>query len=88
VLITATLPASAADKRCDHCNAFGQPYTYRGRRLSGLTAYRGERLCPACTDRALQADLDEPVGWAQVPAREYVTPIAAKYRYRDWPPAS
>jgi hypothetical protein len=55
--------------RCDHCY---KPTT--------LYANRGERLCFACLDIAVQAELNSPVGPMQVPAREYITPIAAKYR--------
>lgn len=66
------------DKRCDHCNRPGLPYEYKGRIFSGLTANRGDRVCPWCLDIALKAEMDEPVGWAQVPAREYVVPRAER----------
>jgi hypothetical protein len=55
--------------RCDHCNRYGDMY-----------ANRGERLCLACLNRAVDAEINEPVGWAQVPARDYVVP--REYRYR------
>jgi hypothetical protein len=38
------------NKRCDHCNAPGQPYEYRGQKFSGLIARKGERLCRPCCD--------------------------------------
>jgi len=66
---------------CDHCGRPGESYVYRGQHFNGLTRNRGEALCPRCLDRAMQADLDAPVGWAQVPAREYITPLSAS-RYR------
>ena len=66
---------------CDHCSRAGIPYRYHGRNFDGLHANRGERLCPACLDVALQVEADTPVGWAQIPAREYITPIAPG-RYR------
>jgi len=67
---------------CDHCSRPGTPYEYHGQTFDGLTASRGEVLCPTCLDRDVQADLDAPVGWAQVPAREYITPCKYKYNYR------
>ncbi len=66
--------------RCDHCNTPGIPYEYRGRTFSGLTACEGDRLCPGCRDAYLDRKSNEPVGWARVPARDYVSPIAANYR--------
>jgi hypothetical protein len=60
--------------RCDHCDQPGRPYTYRGRNFPGLHANRGERLCSRCLGEAVQAEWNTPVGWAQVPAREYVSP--------------
>lgn len=68
------------DKRCDHCNHPGKPYEYRGEQFSGLFPNRGERLCSPCLDIAVQAELDAPVGPMQVPAREYITPLAARYK--------
>lgn len=65
-------------KRCDHCDQPGEPYEYKGKQFSGLHANRGEKLCSRCLWRAVQADMDEPVGWAQVPAREYVQPRAPR----------
>jgi hypothetical protein len=47
-------------KRCDHCDQPGKPYTYRGKRFSGLHAYRSERLCQGCLDLAATADLADP----------------------------
>jgi hypothetical protein len=56
-------------KRCDHCNAAGS-----------LSPNRGERLCFRCLDHAVTAELNEPVGPAQVPAHLYITPRAWMYR--------
>lgn len=42
--------------RCDHCNAKGHPYEYRGITFSGLTPNRGEQLCSQCLDRAVDTD--------------------------------
>lgn len=39
-----------AVERCDWCGVPGQPYTYRGKRFSGLTACEGQRLCARCRD--------------------------------------
>lgn len=74
--------------RCDWCNRPGEPYEYRGQAFSGLTACEGDRLCPACRDQYLEQKANEPVGWAQVPASQYVTPIAASYHaeYADLRP--
>jgi uncharacterized protein CbrC (UPF0167 family) len=63
----------ADDKRCDHCDRPGIPYTYRGQTFSGLTPNLGERLCPSCLDRAVTAEVNAPVGWANVPASQYIT---------------
>lgn len=38
---------------CTACGRPGRPYVYRGRTFDGLTACRGERLCPPCTDAEL-----------------------------------
>jgi len=67
------------NKRCDHCNAPGVPYEYRGKTFSGLTACEGDKLCPRCRD----AYLDQANGEAR--DRAGVSVIAAPYRYRDWP---
>ena len=71
--------------RCDWCDRPGQPYEYRGLTFSGLTACEGDQLCRPCRDSYLDQKANRPVGWAQVPARDYVTPIAARYRpeYND-----
>lgn len=47
-------------RRCDHCGRPGKPYTCRGRRFTGLSAYQGERLCPPCLDIAVDADTPDP----------------------------
>ena len=65
------------NKLCDHCNKAGVPYEFNGLKASGLIASRGERLCPSCMDADMARDANEPVGPAQVPARDYITPIAA-----------
>lgn len=75
-----SLEAPGDDKRCDHCDRPGVPYRYHGKRFSGLTSNKGEKLCPTCLDSSVKADLDAPVGWAGVPAREYITPNAYRYR--------
>lgn len=61
-------------ENCDRCGRSGQPYTYQGRRFSGLCPNRGQKLCPSCLEGEVRDELNEPVGWAQVPAHEYVTP--------------
>jgi len=69
-------------KRCDHCDAPGVPYTYKGVAQSGLIANQGERLCPGCNGRkhdAFVADLVEN------------TPVyvcAGRYRFADYRPPS
>ena len=63
--------------RCDHCNRAGVPYEYKGLTFCGLSANRGQRLCPACLDAALEAEQNAPVGPMQVPARDYITPRRA-----------
>ena len=65
------------DRRCDWCDRPGVPYTYHEQAFSGLCPCEGERLCPTCVEEYLRRKRDEPVGWAQVPAREYVTPRLA-----------
>jgi hypothetical protein len=67
------------DKRCDHCDRPGKSYEYSGQTFSGLFANEGEKLCPACLDRAVDQQINAPVGWAQVPASQYITP---RKRYR------
>lgn len=42
--------------RCTYCHRAGIPYTYHGIEFDGLTAYRGERLCPACRDAAMASE--------------------------------
>lgn len=42
--------------RCTSCHRPGIPYEYRGITFDGLTAYRGERLCPACRDARMAAE--------------------------------
>lgn len=69
-------------KRCDHCNRPGKPYIHWGQKFSGLFANRDEKLCQSCLDLAVNAEINEPVGWAQVPAAAYIAPIAVRYRYR------
>ena len=66
--------------RCDHCDTLGIPYTYRGRTFSGLTPNRGERLCSRCLDAEMTREANEPTGPMQVPARDYITPCAYRYR--------
>lgn len=41
------------DKRCDWCDTPARPYEYRGRKFSGLTAFKGDKLCPACRDQRM-----------------------------------
>lgn len=65
---------------CRWCNQPGQPYEYRGRKFDGLHDNRGERLCSRCLSHAVDAEISQPVGWAQVPASEYVTPKRAYNR--------
>ncbi|MFD8564852.1 hypothetical protein ACFV1N_46945 [Streptosporangium canum] len=67
-------------KRCDHCNRPGTPYKYKGRKYSGLFANRGEKLCSDCLEYSRLAEINEPVGWAQVPAHQYVTPWLGRSR--------
>ena len=38
---------------CSWCGRPGEPYEHRGVRFDGLTAFHGERLCPACVDRGM-----------------------------------
>lgn len=59
---------------CERCRRPGEPYTYRGRRFSGLVACEGQRLCRRCSEHYLYEKRREPVGPAGVPASEYVTP--------------
>jgi hypothetical protein len=66
--------------RCDRCGKRGQPYRYHGQEFSGLCAYEGENLCPSCRDHKLDEQVNRPVGWAQVPASQYITPVAWRYR--------
>jgi uncharacterized protein CbrC (UPF0167 family) len=42
--------------RCTHCHRPGVPYQYRGQTFSGLCAFEGERLCPACRDAKSAAE--------------------------------
>lgn len=61
-------------KLCDHCDRPGQPYEHHGQTYPGLFDCEGERLCPDCLQRAADTHAKAPVGWAQVPASEYITP--------------
>ncbi|MBF6333659.1 hypothetical protein [Nocardia transvalensis] len=67
------------DKRCDHCDAPGIPYEYKGRQFSGLTANRGERLCPRCSEWVCQRDTEEACarhyGMSVADLREFGLPI-------------
>lgn len=65
---------------CDWCGTPGVPYEYNGAEFSGLCSYEGEQLCPKCRDRKLNDHLNQPVGWAQVPASQYILPVAYRYR--------
>lgn len=65
-----------AAPRCDRCRRPGAPYTHRGQRFNRLTACEGERLCDRCAEHHRFDKHNEPVGWAHVPARQYVTPVA------------
>lgn len=52
--LTAAIQAAAdADHarapRCTRCGQPGIPYAHRDVTFDGLTAFRGERLCPACS---------------------------------------
>jgi hypothetical protein len=38
---------------CAWCSRAGEPYEHNGIRFDGLTAFHGERLCPACVDRGM-----------------------------------
>jgi hypothetical protein len=42
--------------RCMHCHRAGVPYEYRGVTFDGLTAYKGEKLCPACRDAIMAVE--------------------------------
>jgi hypothetical protein len=42
--------------RCTWCEAVGTAYEYHGRAYDGMTAYRGERLCPACRDARMASE--------------------------------
>ncbi len=73
-------------KRCDHCNAFGEPYEYKGQQCSGLFANRGERLCSRCNEWACQRDNEEAdaahYGMTVEDIREFGVPISVNsYRY-------
>jgi hypothetical protein len=80
-------------KRCMHCHRAGEPYTYHGIEFDGLTAYKGEKLCPGCRDAimAVEGVNIHVVGrggidhvYNSVRDADLVTPIAAAYRYADW----
>jgi hypothetical protein len=82
-------------KRCMHCHRPGVPYVYHGIEFDGLTAYKGERLCPGCRDAIMAVEgVDIRVTGMggidfvhnTVRDADMVTPIAAAYRYADYVP--
>ena len=42
--------------KCDGCGRRGKPYTYHDIEFDGLTAVRGERLCPGCAAESVRTD--------------------------------
>ena len=59
--LTAAIQAAAdADHArqpgCAYCGRRGEAYEHKGVRFDGLTSYRGERLCPACSQARMDAD--------------------------------
>ena len=66
------------DVRCDHCDTPGEPYEYKGKIFSGLTAWEGERLCPRCRDHKWDREVTPVIENAPVSV------ISGPYRYRDW----
>lgn len=59
--LTAAIQAAAdADHarapRCTWCGRGGVPYVHRGVTFDGLSAFRGERLCPACSYARIDAE--------------------------------
>lgn len=59
--LTAAIQAAADDDhgrapRCAYCGRPGRPYEHRGVTFDGLTCYRGERLCPACSQARMDSD--------------------------------
>ena len=66
---------------CTGCGRHGVPYEHRGLRFGGLCAYRGERLCPACRDAALE---DQGVDILVVSYQPQVPPhVVSSVRDRD-----
>jgi hypothetical protein len=90
----------ARQPACTVCGCAGVPYEHRGIRFDGLTACRGDRLCPACVDSYLKetplliTEIDHGVSrtydinpnTATEETEPPVRAIAAAYRYADWSP--
>lgn len=101
-LADAELECTACGKpyhrQCMHCHRPGVPYVYHGIEFDGLTAYKGERLCPGCRDAIMAVEgvnirVTDPlrgIDYVHNTVRDagMVTPIAAAYRpeYADYVP--
>jgi hypothetical protein len=95
--LECTLCGEPYHKRCMHCHRQGEPYEYRGIQFDGLVAYKGERLCKGCYEavsaiEGINIRVIDPLRGIDyvhnsVRDADLVTPIAAAYRYRDYPRA-
>jgi hypothetical protein len=79
--VTCTFCGEPFHGVCTFCHRLGVPYEYRGRTFSGLCAYRGDRLCPACRDARMET---EGVDILVVDDRPSIAPyVANSVRDRD-----